>query len=351
MNRTLMPLARLYGAGVKLRQRAFQQGWLKSQGLPCPVISVGNLTVGGSGKTPLVAMAAGILLRHGYKPGILTRGYRRERGADLIVLEPHSQRAPDNRKVGDEPALLARQLPQVPLIICANRYLGGRLAEEQFGVNVHILDDGFQHFALERDVDLVAVDVTQDLVHGALLPAGRLREPLSALARADMIVLTRTEIEDPAPMETQLSLINSRAPIFRCATALLGLIELGSQRSIGPGDYRGKPVCAFCGLGNPPAFFSDLRKWGFNAVAEIAFRDHHVYNTEDIKRLNKVARGTGAEAFLTTEKDLMNLPLQPLSTLPILACAIQAEISDAVRFEQALVARLASKQLPSRVVS
>ncbi len=351
MKRSLMPLARLYSAGVKLRQRAFQQGWLKSQRLSRPVISVGNLTVGGSGKTPLVAMTAGVLLRCGYKPGILTRGYRRERGADLIALEPHSQRAPDSRKVGDEAALLAHQLPQVPIVICANRYLAGRLAEEQFGVNVHILDDGFQHFALERDVDLVAVDLTQDLFHDALLPAGRLREPLSALVRADMMVLTRTEIEDAAPMEKQLSLINSEASIFRSAMKLRGLIGLGSRRSIGPEDYRGKQTCAFCGLGNPPAFFSDLRRWGFNPVAEVAFRDHHVYSTEDLKRLNKIAKGTGAEAFLTTEKDLMNIPLQPVSKLPILACAIQAEITDAVRFEQALVARLASKQLPSKVVS
>lgn len=351
MNRSLMPLAGLYGVGVRLRQQAFQRGWLKSQRLSRPVISIGNLTVGGSGKTPLVAMVTSILLRHGYKPGILTRGYRRERGTDLIALEPQSQRAPDSRTVGDEPALLARQLPHVPIIVCANRYLAGRLAEERFGVDVHILDDGFQHFSLKRDVDLVAVDTTQDLFHGALLPAGRLREPVSALTRADMIALTRTEIEDPTPMEKQLSLINSRAPIFRCAMGLRGLNELGSQRSIDPGDYRGKPVCAFCALGNPPAFFSDLRRWGFSPAAEITFRDHHVYNTEDIKRLNKVAGSTGAEAFLTTEKDLMNLPPQPVSMLPILTCAIQAEISDAGRFEQALVAGLAPKQLPSRVVS
>jgi tetraacyldisaccharide 4'-kinase len=351
MNRLLLPLAGLYGAGTRLRQQAFQQGWLKSRRLSRPVISVGNLTVGGSGKTPLVAKVARVLLQLGYKPAILTRGYGRERGADLIALGPQPKRAPDSRSIGDEPALLARALPQVPIIICANRYWAGRVAEERFGADLHILDDGFQHFALERDVDLVAVDVTQELLHGALLPAGRLREPVSALTRADMIVLTRTEIKNPAPTEKQVSQINPKAAVFRCATRLRWLIELGSQRAIEPGDYYGKPVCAFCAIGNPSAFFSDLRRWGFNPVSEITFRDHHVYGAGDIKRLNRVAHNRGATAFLTTEKDVMNLPPQTGFSLPTLAGAIQAELSDAGRFEQALVANLASKQLPSKVVS
>lgn len=349
MNRSLMPLAGLYGAGTRLRQRAFKRGWLKSRRLSRPVISVGNLSVGGSGKTPLVALVAETLLRHGYKPAILTRGYGRESGADLIALEPQPQRVPDSRHVGDEPALLARALPQVPIVICANRYRAGRLAEKRFGVDVHILDDGFQHFALERDVDLVAVDVTQELLHGALLPAGRLREPASALSRADMIVLTRVEIEDPASMEKQAGRINPQAPIFRCATGFSHLMEAGSQRATGPQDYRGKPVCAFCAIGNASAFFSDLRRWGFHPVSEIAFRDHHVYSPEDIQRLNNVARGKGAAAFLTTEKDIMNLPPQPAFDLPVLACAIRAEISDPRRFEQVLLAGLAAKQVRSTV--
>ena len=348
MNRSLMPLAGLYGAGTRLRQQAFHRGWLKSRRLSRPVISVGNLTVGGSGKTPLVAWVAETLLRHGYKPAILTRGYGRERGAGLIALEPQPTRAPDSRSVGDEPALLARALPQVPIVICADRFRAGRLAEERFGVDVHILDDGFQHFALERDIDLVAVDVTQELLHGALLPAGRLREPASALSRADMIVLTRVEIQVPSSLEQQVGRINPKAPVFRCATGLRSLIEMGGQRVTEPGDYRGKPVCAFCALGNSSAFFSDLRRWGFNPASEIAFRDHHVYSTEDIHWLNKLARDEGAAAFLTTEKDVMNLPPQPEFALPVLACAIQAEISGPERFEQALLAGLASKQLRSK---
>ncbi|MEJ2007299.1 MAG: tetraacyldisaccharide 4'-kinase [Acidobacteriota bacterium] len=348
MNRSLMPLAGLYGAGVRLRQKAFQRGWLKSRQLSRPVISVGNVTVGGSGKTPLVAEVTRILLRHDYKPAILTRGYGREREADLVVLEPQQRRSPDSRTTGDEPALLARAFPQVPIVICANRYRAGQLAEERFGVDAHILDDGFQHIALERNMDILAVDVTQGL-DGGLLPAGPLREPVSALARADLVVLTRVEIQDPAPVEKQVRQINPRVPIFCCSTGLRGLIELGSERVREPKDYCGKPVSAFCAIGNPSAFFSDLRRWGFHPISEIAFRDHHVYSPEDIQRLNEIAGRKGAVAFLATEKDLMNLPPQPAFDLPVLACAIQAEISDPERFEEVLLAGLARKQLRSRV--
>lgn len=338
MNRSLTPLAGLYGAGARLRRGAYQRGWLKARRLSCPVISVGNLTLGGSGKTPLVAEVAEVLLRRGRKPAILTRGYGRERGAELIALEPGPHRNPDARAAGDEPALLARTLPQVPIVICADRFRAGDLAEKRFGVDVHILDDGFQHLALARDVDLVAIDVTQDVLHGAVLPAGRLREPVSALSRADIVALTRTEIQDPAATEKQVREINARVPIFNCAMGLRGMAERDSGRAVEPEDYYGRPVCAFCAIGNPSAFFSDLRRWGFNPVAEVSFRDHHVYSAEDAGRLNRAAREKGAVAFLTTEKDGMNLPSGLEFRFPVVACAIRAEISDAEKFEQVLLA-------------
>jgi tetraacyldisaccharide 4'-kinase len=338
MNRSLTPLAGLYGAGARLRRAAYHHGWLKSRSLSRPVISVGNLTLGGSGKTPLVAAVAEVLLRDGRKPAILTRGYRRESGADLIALEPAPQRSPDPRTVGDEPALLARTLPQVPIVICADRFHAGRLAEARFGADVHILDDGFQHLALSRDVDLVAIDVTQDVLRGAVLPAGRLREPLSSLAQADVVVLTRTEIQDPAATGKQVREFNTRAPIFHCAIHLRNLVQAGSMQAVEPEGYFSRPVCAFCAIGNPSAFFADLRRWGFNPVDQVAFRDHHLYSPEDAQRLNKAAKEKGAEAFLTTEKDLMNLQAPSAFELPVLACAIRAEISEPERFQQVLLA-------------
>ena len=340
MNRLLAPFAEAYGLGASLREQAFHRGWLKARRLSRPVISVGNLTVGGSGKTPLVGWIAECLLRRGYKPAILTRGYGRKAGPDLLVLEPQPERNIDARTVGDEPALLARALPQVPIVVSANRHRAGQLAEKRFGVDIHILDDGFQHFALERDVDLVAVDVTQELADRGLLPAGRLREPCSALKRADLILLTRVEIQSPDPIEKRVRSINPRAQVFRCSTALRGLIEEGSSKPQSPAAYQGRPVCAFCGIGNPRAFFADLRRWGFTLSAEIAFRDHHVYGSQDVKRLHKMAQSAGAVAFLTTEKDLMNLSSQWRPELPILACGIRPEISDAKVFEEAILARV-----------
>jgi tetraacyldisaccharide 4'-kinase len=351
MNRFLTPLAEVYALGASLREHAFRRGWLKSRRLSRPVISVGNLTVGGSGKTPLVGWIAEMMLRRGYKPAILTRGYGRKRGPDLVVLEPQAQRNTDARTVGDEPAWLARALPQVPIVISANRHRAGMLAEERFGVDLHILDDGFQHFALARDVDVVAVDVTQEFSDRALLPAGRLREPCSALRRADLILLTRVELQNPDAIEEQIRSINPRAQVFRCSTVLRGLIDAGNGKLQPPADYHGRPLCAFCGIGNPRAFFADLRRWGFTLSAEITFRDHHVYGPEDMKRLLNVAQSAGAVAFLTTEKDVMNLSAQWKTELPVLVCAIRPEISDAKGFEEALLAGVSPIRLRERAAS
>lgn len=351
MNRLLIPLAEAYGQGALLREQAYRRGWLKSRRLSRPVISVGNLTVGGSGKTPLVAWIAEALLRRGYKPAILTRGYGRRRGPDVVAIEPQPERNIDPRSVGDEPALLARALPQVPIVVSADRYRAGLLAEERFGVDLHILDDGFQHLALHRDLDVVAVDVTRELSDHALLPAGRLREPCSALRRADLILLTRTELENPEPIERQVRAINPEAGLFRCSTVLRGLFEAGRGEVQPPAVYKGRPLCAFCGIGNPGAFFSDLRRWGFNLSAEFAFRDHHVYGAQEMKRLVAAARAAGAVAFVTTEKDVMNLSPQWNSELPVLACGIRLEISSAAAFEEALLAGVASPGPRERAAS
>ncbi len=341
MNRLLIPLAEVYGFGALLREQAYRRGWLKSRRLSRPVISVGNLTMGGSGKTPLVGWIAEMMLRRGYKPAILTRGYGRQQGPDLVVLEPQGYRKVDPRSVGDEPALLAHALPQVPIVICADRHRAGLVAEERFGVDLHILDDGFQHFALGRDVDVVAVDATQELSDFAVLPAGRQRERCGALRRADMILLTRTELQCPEPVERKVRSINSNARIFHCSTVLRGVTAAGRDELLPLEDYRDRTFCAFCGIGNPRAFFAGLRRWGFNLSAEIAFSDHHVYGPQDIERLRTAARDSGAQAFVTTEKDLMNLSPQYQLELPVLACRIQPEIANAKAVEEALLAGVA----------
>jgi tetraacyldisaccharide 4'-kinase len=335
-----MPLAAGYKMGVALRRAAYRRGWLKTRRLNRPVVSVGNLTVGGTGKTPLVAYLADLLIKRGMKPAILTRGYKRQNREKLITVEPAAQRAPDPREIGDEPALLARRLPQVPIVVGADRFRAGCLAEMRFGVDVHILDDGFQHWALAREVDIVVLDVTQELSDAALLPAGRLREPLSSLRRAHIVVLSRAELGDAARVKEQVRKISPQARIFSSATRLHHLLNLANRTSLNFEEQRGKSALAFCGIGNSWAFFADLRHWGFSVVEEAAFRDHHVYSGAELDGLVARARQSGAAALLTTEKDVMNFPPGWKSEFPVQACVVGCELPEPGIFEDVFLQRL-----------
>ncbi len=340
MNRLLWPMAAGFRVGIQLRGAAYRCGWLKTHRLRRPVVSVGNLTVGGTGKTPLVRLITERLLKRGWKPSILTRGYRRRRGPRIIALEPAAERAADPREVGEEPALLARWLPEVPIVIGAERYRAGCLAEERFDVDVHVLDDGFQHLALARNLDIVTLDATQELSEHALLPAGRLREPCSALARAQLVVLTRIELGDRETLEECVRGINPQANILRAETRLSALVDAETGSPYPPEALRDKPVAAFCGIGNPHAFMADLHRWGFQVVADSRFPDHHVYSPSELRWLEEGARQFGAAALLTTEKDTMNLPSAWKLTIPILACTARIEIVEADDFQQILVSCL-----------
>lgn len=342
MNTLLKPLAAGFGLGVALRRAAYDRGWLKTRRLSRPVISVGNLTMGGAGKTPLVAFIARRLVERGLRPAILTRGYGRRHAAELVQLEPRPGRTANPRQVGDEPALLARKLPEVPIVIGADRYRAGLLAEEQFRVDAHILDDGFQHWALARDVDIVVVDVTQEL--SGLLPAGRLREPASALGRTDVVVLTRVDLADPRPLEECVRQINPQARIFHSHTKLSGLVDVASGRMYPPGAFRGEAVYAFCGIGNPKAFWGDLARWGFSVVFKKVFHDHHVYTELELELLYRVTAEPRPSAWVITEKDAMNLPGLGKADIPLLACVIEAEMYEEQAFEEALLERLPKPQ-------
>lgn len=340
VKRMLRPLAAGWRLGVALRREAYRRGWFKTRRLNRPVVSVGNLAVGGTGKTPLVAWLAERFLRRGWKPAILTRGYGRRSRSGIIALEPARERAPSPREVGDEPALLARALPEVPIIVGADRYSAGRLAEDRFDVDVHILDDGFQHLALARDADVVLLDVTQELSVPALLPAGRLREPYSALERAHLVILTRADLADSHALENRARKINPKARVFHASTELFGFMDLAGARRLAPEALRGKAVFAFCGIGNPRAFTADLKKWGLSLVAASAFRDHHVYTARELARLVARARSLDAAALVTTEKDAINFPASWESELPVVACLIRMGVREAEQFEEALLARL-----------
>jgi len=340
VNPLLAPLAAAFGLGVQVRHAAFRHGWFKTQRLSAPVISVGNLTVGGTGKTPLVALVARVLLRCGWTPSILTRGYARQSKADLIVVAPTPERLANARDVGDEPAILARALPEVPLVICSDRFRGGRVAEELFKVDLHILDDGFQHLALRRDLDVVALDSTRPLADLALLPAGRAREPLAALARAQIAVITRVDSGRPQPLEERVREVNSGIEIFHSSTALVGLADAATGSGVATESLRVQKAAAFCGIANSRAFFQDLRRWGFSLVAEDAFPDHHVYTEREIRGLVAGAQAKGAAALLTTEKDAVKLARGWRPELPIVTCSIVSRVLEGEAFERTLLTYL-----------
>jgi tetraacyldisaccharide 4'-kinase len=329
-------LGRLYGMGATARAAAYRAGWIQRRKLPRPVVSVGNLTAGGTGKTPLVRCTIDRVLQRGLRPAILIRGYRRERGPDAIVIPPKPGRAPEPREVGDEAAWLARTFPEVPIGVSAERFRTGELIAANYPVDVFVLDDGFQHLALSRELDVVALDATRQISDLELLPAGPQREPCAALARAGIVVMTRTELADPATLEAKVREINSSAPLVRARTRLDHLVARGGA-AVAPDEFIGRPVHAFCGIGNPDAFFRDLQLWGFDVVRESVFPDHHLY------RDLSFTRGGSAAALVTTEKDLMNLAGLDLAgiAVPVLACATRFELTDAAVFDRVLFGCLA----------
>jgi tetraacyldisaccharide 4'-kinase len=299
------------------------------------VISVGNLTVGGTGKTPMVLYIAKRLLGEGKRVGILTRGYR---GFGSTVK--HSA-AEGSEATSDEVQLLMAHLrPQVAFGVGANRLEKGLELAKQ-GVDWFVLDDGFQHLRLARDVDIVLIDATNPFGGGHLLPAGRLREPRTALARADILVITRS---DHAPAIEAAVQRDSDAPIFYAQTKLDGLRSFFAGQwggDLRPGDQR--KLFAFCAIGNPSAFLSDLRRWGFDVVSDRFFPDHHRYSLADEEAITKQAQAAGATGLVCTEKDLYNLHQLPYGNLHLFCCVISLQITDEDDFWRTLAAVAASR--------
>ena len=315
----LLPLVPVYGAALAAKKQMFQLGWLKQNRLTHPVISVGSVSAGGAGKTPVVLMLAGILRRRGYAVRILTRGYGRT--SEFIErVEPYD----DAVVHGDEPVLLA-QRSGVPVFAGADRYRAGVYAEkdeEAEKIVVHLLDDGFQHRQLARDVDIVLL--TEEDVQDTLLPAGNLREPLSMLREADAIVL-RTE-EAVGLREFIAKMMAGReAP---------AIWEIRRRLSMGEAGEVALPSLplAFCGIARPESFTTMLNAEGCMPVARVDFPDHHKYDDHDVARLLERARQSGANGFVTTEKDAVKLTPLMIERLedvgPVVVTRLSVELVD-----------------------
>ena len=300
-------------APIYARAAAWRRAWYvrhpeARRALAAPVISVGNLAVGGTGKTPVVAALARWLLSQGHTPSILSRGYARRRPADGVVVVSDGSGVLASVSVsGDEPQMLARALPGAVVLVSADRYLAGRLAERRFGCTVHILDDGFQHVALERTVNLLLISPAD--LDDAVLPAGRLREPLEAARAADAVLVSGGE-EEVAPVSRRVGV----QPAFRIVARYAAPRLVHPFGSMLP-RMAGARALAVAGIARPERFFHAVRVHGWEVVKELAFRDHHWFDAADLTRMLAVARDVQADVILTTEKDamrLLNLPLAPI---------------------------------------
>ena len=303
----MMPLGVLYDLITRARKAAYRNGIFTVYRLPAPVVSIGNITTGGTGKTPLVEWVCRELAKDIGKICVLTRGYGRVNPETQVVVSDGSRILVDQRLAGDEPFLLAGKLIGVAAVVAnADRVAAGHWAIQNLGANALVLDDAFQHLRIARDVDIVTIDATNPWGDGALLPHGRLREDIDGLSRAHCIVITRADqVESVDHLRTSIQKHTS-APIFtsRMVTSALQTIH------VEPADQNtltSAPVAAFCGIGNPGSFFTHLERAGARVVLTQAYPDHHVYQQNEIDRLIEKAKAAGATALVTTAKDAVKL--------------------------------------------
>jgi tetraacyldisaccharide 4'-kinase len=326
----LWPLSALYSMVMRLRVWCYAHGVFKTHRLSGTVVSVGNLTVGGTGKTPMVLWIAERFAREGKHTAILTRGYRG-------IADDTEQGLPQS----DEVALLRERLAgKVKIGVGRDRFKNGEILARH-GAEWFVLDDGFQHLKLSRDADVVLVDATDPFGGGMVLPAGRLREPVSVLRRTDIVVITRS-VQAPSPAIEAVIRRHTQNPIFYAVTQLESVLRVPQLAvALPPQDWPGAKFMAFCAIGNPSAFFADLRKWGFQVAGERSFQDHHVYTEREIHDLEHTAAICGADALLCTEKDVWNLRHVPLVRMPVYCCRISMQLPEEFRnaLEQAIQPR------------
>ena len=351
-------LKHVYTAIVSLRNTCYTRGIFQARRLPCPVISVGNIVVGGTGKTPAVIAIAKQLQADGVRVAILLRGYKRQSREKITIVTDGEKRFCTAAESGDEADMMARLLPGIPIIVGRHRYAAGQLAITRFKSEVLLLDDGFQHRQLHRDVDIVTIDATRPFDTGQLLPVGTLREPVTALRRADMLLLTRTDsigrrdipVRSPAPigrrdipvptpetskpgralLREELSKLAPNIPILESVhrpTHLYRLHASGDLEQLPLNWLSGKRLLAVCGIGNPNAFVTTLNHYAPETVEPLAFPDHHAYTEADCQRIQRKMTQTGAICIVTTQKDEQKLA-RFADKLPIAVLAVTLVITD-----------------------
>ncbi len=335
--RALYVISVIYGAISGLRAFAYRQNLISSRRLPCKVVCVGNLSLGGTGKTPMTMHLARVFKELGHMPAVVSRGYRGEAERQGGIVSDGRSIMMKPEVAGDEPYLMARKLGGIPVIIGRNRYAAGKLAVDRFQADVIVLDDGYQHLKLERDIDLVLLDDTRPFGNTHLLPRGILREPISALERATACILTRCRDDVRMVGRDRGELIRKyapRIPVFTSSHEPYWYV-VGGGEPITFSDgcakpfpprleaMKDKPVYGFSGIARNAEFQNTVTDLGFEAKGFLEFSDHHRYTDADLSTIQARARETGVRCLVTTEKDLVRLlPCNPFA-LELIVCGVE----------------------------
>jgi tetraacyldisaccharide 4'-kinase len=325
----LFRCSQVYQLAVKLRVCLYDREVLSQNSLPCKVLSIGNITVGGTGKTPMVSYVANLLKGFGLKVAVISRGYggHAQRLGGIVSDGMTTLIGPEAS--GDEPQLLASKLKGIPLLVGKDRYRAGKEAISRFGANVLVLDDGFQHLALKRDLDLLLMDSTRPFGNGHCIPRGLLREPVSQIKRASAFVLTRWAGD--SHLDGQRSILEAHAPgrpVFRCRHVPEALFVAGQKQPIDLNTLKGQRLFAFSGIAQNESFRDTVSGLGGNIVGFLEFSDHHRYVRRDIEFIWKGATAHRIDSVITTEKDLVNMGTNMPSTLPLLVLGIGISFGD-----------------------
>lgn len=312
-----------YGWAVSMRTLLYSSGLLKPKKLPRPVISIGNITVGGTGKTPLVIHVAKRLREEGISVAILSRGYKRKKDSSALVSDGEKVFLSPEES-GDEAYLIAQRLKKTPVVVGKDRFKSGLMVLQRVKVEGFLLDDGFQHLSLHRNLNIVLIDSLIGFGSGYLLPRGILREPLSSLQRADLFLMTKVKDQkDCLPLESKLKEIQPRAQIFHSHYEPLEFVNSdGESKELSL--LNGRTVLAFSGIARPEDFSSLLEEVGVKIKKELVFPDHHFYSSSDLERIQREARGV--DFIVTTEKDLVKLAHTSFHSIPLMALRIDVKI-------------------------
>jgi tetraacyldisaccharide 4'-kinase len=302
----LLPFSYVFGAAVVVRNWFFDIGVLRSQSVGVPVISVGNVSAGGVGKTPFVEFLVKTLTHKRRKVAVVSRGYKRATSG-MVVVSNGTARCAEASESGDEPAQMAAKLDGAVVIVDEKRVRGAQYAVKNFGVNVIVLDDGFQHRYVRRDVDIVILSADEVDNPGWLLPAGNRREPLGSLKRGSLIAVSRCENVQHFDRALQILRRWTDKPVIGLSTRVSAFRKASTRFSVDLGGLKGKSVMAFSGIGNPEAFEKTLRSIGLDLRKFVAFADHHVYGESELKELERGSRELGVDFLVTTEKDVARL--------------------------------------------